>query len=394
MLASYVAAAGQTPPPNPNDTQILIVASTATVGETSSSIQIPVQRIGDLPVSSTIDYYTADGSASERSDYTAALGTLRFAPGETSKTITVFLNDDRYQEGDETFFVSLHNATGARLIGERSHQVVTITSDDAASGATPVRAATFDANFFVRQHYVDFLNREPDAAGLSFWKNQTTNCGNPDMQVCRDNVSAAFFLSGEFQETGYLVYRFYQAAFGRRVYNKVPLQLREFLLGTQEIGRGYVGNQPGSETILEQNKAAYASNFVTRADFLALYPTTMPAAKFIDALNANTNGALTAGERQSLIDRLGASQITREQALREVAEDSTFAQAESNRAFILMQYYGYLRRNPYDHPDQTGSFDGYDFWLAKLNQFGGDYIASQMVTAFITSGEYEGRFGQ
>ena len=66
------------------------------------------------------------------------------------------------------------------------------------------------------------------------------------------------------------------------------------------------------------------------------------------------------------------------------------AAQEFNRAFVLMQYFGYLRRNPSDAPD--GSFDGYNFWLNKLNQFNGDFVNAEMVKAFISSSEYRRRF--
>jgi hypothetical protein len=82
---------------------------------------------------------------------------------------------------------------------------------------------------------------------------------------------------------------------------------------------------------------------------------------------------------------------TRGSVLRKIAESQNFSNAEKNRAFVLTQYYGYLRRNPDDLPD--ADFSGFDFWLAKMNQFGGDYRAAEMVKAFITSGEYRARFG-
>ena len=81
----------------------------------------------------------------------------------------------------------------------------------------------------------------------------------------------------------------------------------------------------------------------------------------------------------------------RAQALRQVAENQNLATAEFNRAFVLMQFIGYLRRNPNDLPD--ADYTGYDFWLTKLNQFNGNYINAEMVKAFISSGEYRGRFG-
>ena len=82
---------------------------------------------------------------------------------------------------------------------------------------------------------------------------------------------------------------------------------------------------------------------------------------------------------------------TRAQVLRAVAEDADLSRAELNRAFVLMQYFGYLRRDPDAAPD--ADFTGYDFWLGKLNDFGGNYIRAEMVKAFIDSVEYRNRFG-
>jgi hypothetical protein len=78
-------------------------------------------------------------------------------------------------------------------------------------------------------------------------------------------------------------------------------------------------------------------------------------------------------------------------ALHDVAENATLNQQESNRAFVLMQYFGYLRRNPNDSPDSD--YTGFDFWLTKLNQFNGNFVNAEMVKAFIVSGEYRNRFG-
>jgi len=79
--------------------------------------------------------------------------------------------------------------------------------------------------------------------------------------------------------------------------------------------------------------------------------------------------------------------------LRDVAENATLNAQEFNKAFVLMQYFGYLRRNPYDAPESTLDYSGFNFWLGKLNQFGGNYIAAEMVKAFIASDEYRHRFG-
>lgn len=87
----------------------------------------------------------------------------------------------------------------------------------------------------------------------------------------------------------------------------------------------------------------------------------------------------------------GNTAHARAQVLRAIAEDSDFSGREFNRAFVYMEYVGYLRRNPDAQPDTT--FDGYNFWLAKLNQFNGNFTQAEMVKSFIISGEYQNRFG-
>ena len=117
----------------------------------------------------------------------------------------------------------------------------------------------------------------------------------------------------------------------------------------------------------------------------------MTAAQFVDALNANTGGSLSQSERDALVAGLTNNTQTRAQVLRAVAEDSDFAAREFNRAFVYMQYVGYLRRGPSDAPDNN--LNGYNFWLGKLNQFDGNFIQAEMVKAFISSIEYRARFG-
>ena len=99
------------------------------------------------------------------------------------------------------------------------------------------------------------------------------------------------------------------------------------------------------------------------------------------------------GSLYPALHRLEAGQLTRAQVLRAVAENETFTAREKNRAFVLMQYFGYLRRNPYDAPEPGLNFDGYNFWLSKLEEFNGNFIAAEMVKAFLTSTEYQQRFG-
>jgi hypothetical protein len=103
-------------------------------------------------------------------------------------------------------------------------------------------------------------------------------------------------------------------------------------------------------------------------------------------------GALAQSERDQLVDDLSSGTKTRAQVLRAVAEDPDLSTAEFNRAFVLMHYFGYLRRNPND--SQESDYTGYDFWLTKLNQFNGNFVNAEMVKAFLDSDEYQARFRQ
>ena len=252
-----------------------------------------------------------------------------------------------------------------------------------------------DADFFVSTQYVDFLSRFPDQSGFGFWTNDITTCGvDPSCtEVKRINVSAAFFLSIEFQQTGYLVYKMYEAGFGNLSGKPVPVRREDFVPDTRSIGSGVVVGQQGWEGVLDANKNTFALAFVQRPAFQAAFPATMTAQQFVDKLDTNAGGVLSSSEKSSLVGTLGATpadNTKRASVLRSVAENSNLSQREFNKAFVLMQYFGYLKRNPDDAPD--ANFDGYNFWLGKLNQFSGNYIQAEMVKAFISSSEYLNRF--
>jgi hypothetical protein len=396
-----------------DDSSFQFSAASYSVAESGKSLNVTVTRSGNVSSVASVTYATSDtasqncaatdGKASARCDYITALGQLNFVAGQTSKTITVLVSDDAFAEGGETFNIALSNPS-VGLLGANSAATITITDNDSATGSNPVDVATF----VVRQNYLDFLNREPDQSGYDFWSNQIIACGSDTacIEVVRINVSAAFFVSIEFQQTGYLVERMYKVAYGNATGTStlggahqlpVPIvRFNEFLQDTQRIGQGVVVLQTGWEQALENNKQAYALEFVQSARFLAAYPTTMTPGQFVDALNTNAGNVLSKIERTTAVNRFsGAADISnataRAQTIRQVAEDADLVAAESNGAFVLAQFFGYLRRNPNDLPDSD--YTGYEFWLLKLNQFNGDYIAAEMVKAFISSSEYRQRFG-
>lgn len=266
-----------------------------------------------------------------------------------------------------------------------------------------------DAGYFVRWNYKDFLTREPDDAGAEFWKGVIESCGQDAQcrEVKRIDTSAAFFLSIEFQETGYLVYRAYQAAYGDTVSsvrddggNSVPypvpaVRRADFVADAPLVGQGVVVNATGWEQQLESNKRAFMLAFVQRQRFTTAFPASMTADEFVTRLDQNAGGVLSPSEKSDLIFALGPTPSDpqkRALVLRAVAEDADFEQREVTRAFVLMQYFGYLRRDP--NSAQDADHSGYKFWLDKLNSFGGDHRRAEMVKAFIASAEYRGRFGQ
>jgi YVTN family beta-propeller protein len=285
------------------------------------------------------------------------------------------------------------NPLSRTFAGPTFNQLVTFIKSATANAADA-------SSFFVSQHYADFLSRDPDAPGLAFWINEIESCGANTQ--CRDvkrvNVSGAFFLSIEFQDTSFLAYRAAKASFGDISASKpVPVVFQQLMTDGQRIGRNVIVTPPPNntwQTVLEANKVAFFMGWVQRPEFVAHFPSNMSAAQFVDALFANGGVTPTATERNNAITAFGSGNTAgRAAAVRQVAENPTLTANEKNRAFVLMQYFGYLRRNPDDAPELNLNFDGFNFWLGKLNEFKGDFIAAEMVKAFLSSSEYRSRFG-
>jgi len=523
------------------------------VDEAGGKVDVTVVRQGDSSGTATVNFNTLDesqiGHATQKSDYEISLGKITFNPGETLKTFRILLVNDNSVEGDEVLDLALTNPTGAGVgLGSPNTATITILDNDiSASASNPID----QAQFFVRQHYFDFLNREPDAAGLNFWTNEITSCGADPacIAVKRNNVSASFFLSQEFQNTGMIAFLANEAAFGANAPGSpAPVYYGQFEKELQQLQTNLVFGQPGFDAQLDANKTAYFNDFVNRPDFQSAYPSALTNAQYVDTLLANAgmatsdfrvnltnsqevpptvptlsggarrpnsygtarftfnagdtamtmaatvnnldvtgtqtsdandnllnahihagptvqpgvNGPVvwgffgapfndnnpndaantpfaapqvggtfsgkwdapegngttlavqianiragrayinfhttqfTGGEirgnfpatqafRDSLVNGLNAATDTRATVLRKISESSYFAGLEFNRAFVTMQYFGYLRRDP--------DVSGFNFWFGKLNSFGGDYILAEMTKAFITAAEYRQRFG-
>jgi hypothetical protein len=278
-------------------------------------------------------------------------------------------------------------------------------------GTNPAQFITVaDNDFFVQQQYIDFLNRMPDTSGFNFWLAQISSCGSnqPCIDVARINDSGAFFLSIEFQQTGYLVERMYKAAYGdapNAISNLGPphnvvapiVKYTEFIPDVKQIGNGVIVNQGNWQAQLDANKVAFSQAFVQRSQFTQKYATSLTPASFVTQIADLAGVPANDPDRAKAINEFGAGATNtsdvpaRGRALRDIAENATVSNAEQNRAFVLMQYFGYMRRDPNNGNGDT-DYTGYDFWLQKLNAANGNFINAEMVKAFITSSEYLNRF--
>jgi hypothetical protein len=378
---------------------IEFTSSVYQVGEGDGRAILNVARTGDTSGAATADYRIIDtdtftvgcfdrvnnqGGAFARCDFSTTVGTLSFAAGEATKQVSVPIIDDGHAEESETFQLRLGNVSGATL-GAAHTATVTITDNDTAGARNPVLTHPF----FVRQQYLDFLSREPDANGFNAWLGLLDGCANAFNEPATPSGCDRIFVSGEgffrsveFQLKGFYVFRFYKAGFER---------LPEYLEVVADMS--YVAGQTAEEVYAR--KAQLSTQFTQRAEFQTAYGG-MNNAQYVEALlgrygltqvttpdPAQPDGSakltLTSAD---LTNRLNANTLTRAQVLRAIADSDAVGAAEFNNAFVAMQYYGYLRRKP----DPSG----FNAWLSVL-QAGN---VRTMVNGFLNSTEYKLRFGQ
>jgi len=364
--------------------------------ETQGRVEVFVERIGDASAPITVPYSTTpDASfvkcdvinkiASERCDFSTTVGVLRFGAGETSKSFVIPVANDGFVEGEEMLTVTLGHPAGAAPPGVASTAVVLISDDDQA---TPSAANNpFHTNsFFVRQHYLDFLAREPDAAGFADWQNVLNGCGPAQGGLgspsgCdRVHVSSGFYRSPEFTDRGYFVYRFYEASLGR-----LP-KYTEFIPDMASIS--------GFQTVAENeaSKAEFIGGFMNKPEFTAKYvglTTAGSAAQFVMKLEETAGVTIAEPVRSQLISEMLSGQKTAAQTLRAFVESQQVYDKFFFRGFVAMQYFGYLRRDP--------EAAGYNDWVDVMTNGRGaiqpkDY--RHMILGFMYSIEYRERFGK
>lgn len=240
-----------------------------------------------------------------------------------------------------------------------------------------------DNDYFVTQHYLDFLGRLPDQAGFEEWNRVLNTCTNQgklgaDPGCDRTHVSSGFFRSTEFGERGYWIYRFYHASLGR-----LPKYV-EFKPELQKLAGLHL-----TPAQLEANKAAFLNEFMTRPEFTARYGGLIenPTA-FVNKVMEVAQITSLANKDQ-LIAEMSNGTKSPAQVLRAIIEGQEVWDRFFFRAFVAMEYFGYLKRDP----DQAG----YDDWVDVLtNGRASAGIAPEdyrhLVFGFIWSVEYRNRF--
>ena len=356
--------------------------------ESSTSVTITITRTGDTSGTDAVDISTSDtdnftvncgniaGNAFARCDFATSVDTLTFAPGETSKTFAIPIINDSIAEGSETFGVTLSNVTGGATLGAPATATVTITDNDAVTGPNPI----FTTPFFVRQHYLDFLSREPEVGEP--WSGVLNGCSDVNNNPACDRltVSGSFFGSPEFQLKGLYVYRFYKLAFNRLpLYSEIVVDMR-----------AVTGTTP-AETF--QKKATFTNNFVARTEFVNLfngqtntqYVNTLMGRYSLTSITtpdpANPDGAtkvtLTTADLINRLNGVGGT-LTRAQVLRAIADSD---QVGSCRVESGVCGDAVLRISA-THARHAG----FNSWLNHLNANPTDFRT--MVNGFMNSAEY------
>jgi hypothetical protein len=227
------------------------------------------------------------------------------------------------------------------------------------------RLTVDDNDFFLQQHYIDFLRRMPDTISFKERLASLNGCATGNTSCDRITASTSFFKSNEFEGRGYFLYRLFVASFGRR-----PLY-REFISNIHLITPVETAPQ------LAASKIAFTNNWVTRPAFKTKYDS-LSAAAYVDELSAMAQ--VTLANRNALVSDLQARRKNRAQVLRAVIESAEINNKYYNEAFIVLGYYGYFRRDP---------DIGYSKLVTTLNTTG-DYRAA--INSFLSSPMYRSRF--
>jgi hypothetical protein len=184
-------------------------------------------------------------------------------------------------------------------------------------------------------------------------------------------------LLGEFRSWSQTVCRFSIASFA-----ELP-RYKEFVPDVEFIARNVFVGAEDSRSILEANLRQFAREWVQRPKFEAVYKA-MSNDRFVDALLNNAGITLDPVERTAYVDKLNRGELKRADVLVDLVNREEFIGQQDARSLLLLHYFGYLRRNPDDPPDNN--WDGFNYWL-EATKTSGD--TGRLARIFMASFEYE-----
>ena len=305
---------------------------------------------------------------------------VRLSGSQTRKTITDASGNYRFDNVETSGFYTVTPARANYFFSPANRSFSMLSNrteaEFTASSIGDIVNPIDTAEFFVRQEYFDLFGREPDEAGFNYWSDQINQCADDERCIAgrRRDVAVAFFVEQEFQVTSSFIYGLYQGGLGRHpAFSEYSADRRQVIGGAN----------------LETEKRSFADSFVQRSEFVEKYQGNSSAESFVDALIQNvavTSAIDLSNQRPDLVAKYNAGASlnqSRSLVVRDLTESNAFRNAEYNAAFVMTEYFAYLKRDP--------DARGYAFWLNVLDHGDpGNYRG--MVCGFINSFEYQRRF--
>jgi len=165
------------------------------------------------------------------------------------------------------------------------------------------------------------------------------------------------YLPPQYQKCGYFIYRLYAVALRR-----AP-RYTEFTHEIQACGHTPSPSASQGEQMSATEEREFAESWTKGREFTSTYGQRTDE-EMIAALATNAGVTISDEERRAMIERLSSGRANRGEVVREVADREEVYVKNFDRGYVLMHYFGYLKRNPEDAPDRDLS--GYDFWLKYL----------------------------
>lgn len=253
-----------------------------------------------------------------------------------------------------------------------------------ANAAAPAQVNPLeDPSFFVRQQYIDFLNRAPDVNGFNAWVGVLNQCPQNGYDTSHPEcdrvlVSSGFFRSQEFLGRGYFIYRAYDAALGR-----LP-HYNEFMPELGRIGAAH------TDAELETQKQDLIDDMMQRAEFNDRYAGQTDAAHAEDFVShLERTAGVHLGNHAQMVAAMQSGAHTAAETLRAFLESPEVVNHFFTRGFVTMQYFGYLRRDP--------EMGGWNAWVNILDNGAPGVEPNDfrtLIFGFVQSQEYRSRFGQ